>query len=60
MVALKLDISKAYNIAEWNLLRTVMTRLGFSSKWVELVLRCISIASFSMLINGKSSYNFIP
>lgn len=52
LVALKLDISKAYNMVEWNFLKYTMERLGFSLKWVELIMRCISTSSISVLING--------
>ena len=38
LLALKLDISKAYDRVEWNFLRFTMERLGFSSKWVDLIM----------------------
>lgn len=31
-----------------------MEKLGFSLKWIELIMRCISTASFSILINGAA------
>ena len=34
-----------------------MERLGFSSKWVNLVLRCITSVSYSVLINGAACGN---
>ncbi|KAH9651249.1 reverse transcriptase domain-containing protein [Citrus sinensis] len=51
LVALKLDISKAYDRIEWNFVKHTMQKLGFSEKWVSLVMNCISTASFSVLIN---------
>lgn len=31
-----------------------MKRLGFFPKWIDLIMRCISTASFSILINGAA------
>ena len=52
VVALKLDISKAYNRVEWSFLEHAMYHLGFSKTWIELIMNCIFTSSFSMLING--------
>ena len=51
-VAMKLDISKAYDRVEWSFLKRTMEVLGFSTKWADLVMRCITTPSFSVLING--------
>ena len=52
--AVKLDISKAYDRVEWGFLRQIMLKLGFDPKWVQLAIETITIASYSVLINGKS------
>ena len=36
-MAIKLDISKAYDRVKWSFLREVMKRMGLNDKWVELV-----------------------
>ena len=58
--ALKIDMSKAYDRIEWNFLKTTMQQLGFSANWVNLIMNCISIASFSLLINGVAKDLIYP
>ena len=52
-LALKLDISKAYDRVEWAFLRGIMLKIGFPTIWIERVMTCVSSFSFSILINGK-------
>jgi len=41
-LAMKLDISKAYNHVEWEFLKGIMVRLGFPNLWIERVMYCVS------------------
>ena len=54
-MALKLDMSKTYDRVEWKFLELVMKRMGFVESWVALMMECISIVSYSILINGEPS-----
>ena len=59
-MALKLDISKAYDRVEWNFLQGIMIKLGFPDKWIQWVMGCVTTPSFSILINGKEYGNIRP
>lgn len=48
----KVDIRKAYDTISWHFLTDVMLGFGFPDKFVDLIRKCISTASFSINING--------
>ncbi|KAM1043423.1 hypothetical protein ACFX2A_035485 [Malus domestica] len=51
-MAVKLDISKAYDHVEWKFLEAVMHRLGFSDWWISMVMLCVTTVSYSFKLNG--------
>ena len=52
-MAIKLDMSKAYDRVEWPYLESVMRRLGFTKKWIKLMMLCVKTVSYSILVNGE-------
>ena len=54
----KLDIEKVYDHLNWTFLFSVMDRMGFGKKWIDLIKWCISSASFSVLVNQSPTSFF--
>lgn len=52
-MAIKLDMSNAYDRVEWRFLKEVMLRMGFVEEWADLIMKCVSSATFAVNNNGK-------
>ncbi|KAK3188705.1 hypothetical protein Dsin_028266 [Dipteronia sinensis] len=51
-MAIKRDMSKVCDRVEWIFIERMMRKLGFSDRWISLVMRCISSVSYSFVLNG--------
>ena len=51
-MALKLDMSKAYDRVDWMFLVTVLHKFGFGERFIDMMWRLVSNVWFSVLING--------
>ena len=52
-MAVKLDISKAYDRVERCFLERIMIKLGLPEQWVDLAMNTVRIATYSILLNGE-------
>ena len=59
-VAIKLDISKAYDRIDWLYLKEVMIKMGFCEQWVKWIMMCIETVDYSVLMHQKSVGPIIP
>lgn len=52
VIALKIDISKAYDRMSWSHLKAIMQKLGFASRWIDWIMLCVSSVQYSVAMNG--------
>ena len=53
-MAVKTDMSKAYDRLEWSFIKAVLRRFGFQEKFCGWVMSCITSVTYSILFNGEA------
>lgn len=53
-MAVKTDMSKAYDRIEWYFVRLVLEKLGFHHVWVNWIMECVTSVSYTYLLNGSA------
>ena len=59
-MAVKTDISKAYDRLEWSFIKAVFERMGFFDTWVHWVMECVTTVSYSFLIGNEAKGSVNP
>ena len=54
---LKLDMSKTYDRVEWGCLESIMVKMSFHTKWVDIMMRYVQTVTYSIKIIGKPRGN---
>jgi hypothetical protein len=57
-LVLKLDLQKAYDCINWDLLRMILLQIGLGLKVTNWIMSCVVSTSFAILINGEATYFF--
>lgn len=51
--AIKIDISKAFDSVKWNFMVNSLEAMNFLRKFIHWISLCVTIASFSVHVNGE-------
>lgn len=51
-IVVKINLEKTYNKIEWDFLEAVLHKIGLEGHLIQLIMKCTSQASLSVLWNG--------
>lgn len=59
-MSLNLGMSKAYDRVEWSFIKSMIEVVGFNQNFIHMIMYCVSLVSFSVLINGDPKGPVLP
>ena len=60
LIAIKIDLEKAYDRLEWSFIRDTLKLLNFPNHLIYLIISCVSSSSISVLVNDGGLDYFQP
>ncbi|XP_074293448.1 uncharacterized protein LOC141620491 [Silene latifolia] len=60
IMALKLDLEKAYDKLEWPFIEFSLRDMGLATRMINTIMRCIKSATLNVLWNGERTEPFAP
>lgn len=60
VMAIKIDLEKAYDRLEWSFIRDTLKLFNFPNHLTLLIISCVSTSSISVLFNGGGLDYFLP
>ncbi|CAN1261991.1 Putative ribonuclease H protein At1g65750 [Linum perenne] len=59
-MAVKIDISKAYDRVAWEYLKAVLIKVGFGQKWVDWMMMCVCSVEYTATVNSVKVGPIVP
>lgn len=60
VATLKIDMSKAYDRIKWEFLRSLLEKLDFDARWIELIMLCVTTVNYNVIRGGTIVSPIVP